>query len=82
MTPWMSFGLNDSPEMDTGTQTIVLLSEHNVGAGLGTAWTSFREGGWRENHSRTFPEQKEKEEIWTEHNGNKDPYRQSDKASI
>lgn len=41
---WMSFGLNDSPEMEAGTRTIELLSEHNLDAGLSTAGPSFREG--------------------------------------
>lgn len=37
VTLWMSFGLNDSPEMEAGTGTMVPISEHNLDAVLGTA---------------------------------------------
>lgn len=37
VTLWMSFGLNDSPEMEAGTGTMVPISEHNLDAALGTA---------------------------------------------
>lgn len=68
VTLWMSFGLRSSPEREAGTGTIVLISEHNLDAGQGTARPSFQERGWRAIRSRTFPEQKEKEESWAWHN--------------
>ena len=67
ITLWPSFDPNDSPEKVAGTRTIVLISRHNLSAGPGTARSSFQEGGWKAIRSSTFPEQKEKEEIWAEH---------------
>lgn len=72
VTLWMSLDLNDSPEMVAGTRTIVFISQHNLDAGLGTARSGLQEGEWGAIHSRTFPEQKEKEEIWAKHNDYKD----------
>lgn len=68
VTLWPSFDPNDSPEKVAGNRTIVPISRHNLAAGPGTARSSFREGGWKVIPSSTFPEQKEKEGIWAEHN--------------
>lgn len=46
VTFWMALGLNDSPEKVTGTRTIVLISQKDLAAGLGTAQSSYpREDG-------------------------------------
>lgn len=40
VTFWMSLGLNDAPEMVTGSRTIVLISQKDLAAGRGTARSS------------------------------------------
>lgn len=68
VTLWLSLDPKDSPETVAGTRTIVLTSQHSLNVGPGTAQrSSFQEAGWKVIHSRTFPEQKEKEDIWAEY---------------
>lgn len=55
VTLWMSFGLNESPEVEAGTGTMVLLSEHNLDAGLSLARSGLRARGWRALCEQNLP---------------------------